>query len=391
MLKTFRFLSLIGLLATLAAGISSAQSLDTLSATRVAPGVEHYSIAAPGLPLTINVVKADLGERGVSLRVVKAWKDGMETLDAREKTSLMMEEANTDSTLGVAAVNGGFFDVVNGRPMDLQIEDGMIGKLNELYPVRSAFLYSAGGKAVIGRFDLNVGFEARDTTYRIDGVNEVCRHDQIILFDRFYGSRTGTNLYGVGIIFRPLAGLEVGGRTRCVVDTMIKLSGNYRIPESGFVIVARGAAGRSIAGTVSTGDTVRLVTAFTPPLRDITQALAGWPGIVRDGRNVAASESEAEETIPGFAEHRHPRTAVGISADGSTVILAVVDGRTKKSIGVSLPELADLMLKFGAYDAINLDGGGSSTMAIEGRVVNSPSDAAGERPVSDALVVTVRK
>jgi exopolysaccharide biosynthesis protein len=107
--------------------------------------------------------------------------------------------------------------------------------------------------------------------------------------------------------------------------------------------------------------------------------------------NVAESEAKSEETIPGFAEHRHPRTSIGISKDGTVVILAVVDGRTRKSAGVSLPELANLMIGFGAYDAINMDGGGSSTMAIEGKVVNAPSDAAGERPVSDALVVTAAK
>ncbi len=387
----FRYLLCITLLSAVTAGSSVAQSLDTLTAVEVAPGVEHFSLSAAGLPLTINVVKARLKEPGVFLRVVKASKEGMETLDAREKTSKMMEEANTDSTLAVAAVNGGFFDVVNGRPMDLQIEDGMIGKLPELYPIRSSFLYTSGRKAVIGRFDLNAALRTRDTTFRVDDVNEVCRHDQIILFDRFYGSRTGTNLYGVGIFLRPLGDPEVGGMTSCVVDTMIRLSGNYRIPESGFVMVARGPSGRHIAGKIATGDTVGLAAAFTPGLNDITQALAGWPGIVRNGKNVAASESKAEETIPGFADNRHPRTAVGISRDGSTIILVVVDGRTKKSIGVTLPELADLMLKFGAYNAINLDGGGSSTMAIMGKVVNSPSDAAGERPVSDALVVTVRR
>lgn len=376
-------------IAILAAG-SYGQSLDTLSATEVAPGIVHFSILAPGLPLTINVVKANLKMNGVALRVVKASKNGRETLDARERTSMMMEEANTDSTLAVAAVNGGFFDVVNGRPMDLQIENGMIGKLNELYPVRSEFLYSHDGKAVIGRFELNIALAARDTTYRIDDVNEVCRDDQVILFDRFYGNRSGTNLYGLGIVLRPLGNPDVGGKMNCIADTVITLSGNYKIPKSGLVLVARGAARTALLRMVTTGDTVRLITRFTPKLDGITQALAGWPGIVRNGENVAASESKAEETIPGFSENRHPRTAVGISKDGSTVILAVVDGRTTKSIGVTLPELAKLMLKFGAYYALNLDGGGSSTMAIKGKVVNSPSDKAGERPVSDALVITVR-
>ncbi|MCL5035195.1 MAG: phosphodiester glycosidase family protein [Bacteroidetes bacterium] len=381
----------IALLCTIIAGNSYGQSLDTLSAAELAPGVEHYSIVLRSFPLTINVVKVNLSERGVSLRVVKASKDAMETLDARAKTSEMMEEANTDSTQAIAAINGGFFDIVNGCPMDLQIENGMIGKLPEVTPIRSSFLYGASRKAVIGCFDLSIELATRDTTFHIDDLNEVCRHDQTILFDRFYRKRTGSNLYGVGVILRPLSNPEAGAATNCVVDTLIKLSGDYAIPADGFVLVARGAAGATIGEMITDHDTVQLITKFTPKLSRITQALAGWPGIVRNGKNVAESEAESEGTIPGFAGKRHPRTSIGVSRDGTEVLLVVVDGRTKKSIGVTLPELADLMMKFGAYDAVNMDGGGSSTMAIEGKVVNAPSDAAGERPVSDALVVTVAK
>ena len=58
---------------------------------------------------------------------------------------------------------------------------------------------------------------------------------------------------------------------------------------------------------------------------------------------------------------------------------------------MTLPELARLMIELGASDAINLDGGGSTTMVVEGKVMNKPSDATGERPVSDAIVVRVKR
>ena len=68
-----------------------------------------------------------------------------------------------------------------------------------------------------------------------------------------------------------------------------------------------------------------------------------------------------------------------------------MDGRQPaKSVGMTIAELAALMLEFGCVEAINLDGGGSTTMVVEGKVVNTPSDAAGERPVSDALLVFLR-
>lgn len=82
----------------------------------------------------------------------------------------------------------------------------------------------------------------------------------------------------------------------------------------------------------------------------------------------------------------HPRTAAGYSADGARIILAVVDGRTDQSKGVSTKQLADIMKASGAAHALNLDGGGSSVMVVRGAIKNSPSDGA-ERAVGNALLV----
>lgn len=87
-------------------------------------------------------------------------------------------------------------------------------------------------------------------------------------------------------------------------------------------------------------------------------------------------------------ETRAPRTAIGLSEDGKTLILAVVDGRSLTSRGMTLGELADFMRKAGAFTAINLDGGGSTAMVQRAgekqSVLNTPSDGA-ERPVANVL------
>ncbi len=92
-----------------------------------------------------------------------------------------------------------------------------------------------------------------------------------------------------------------------------------------------------------------------------------------------------------FNQTRHPRTAVGRRADG-TVLLVVADGRSPQAAGLSMEELQQVMAALGCRDAINLDGGGSSAMVVRGEVVNHPSDnrqfdAAGERPVANAICV----
>ena len=71
--------------------------------------------------------------------------------------------------------------------------------------------------------------------------------------------------------------------------------------------------------------------------------------------------------------------------------MITVDGRSESSGGIRLDDLAELLLKLGAIDAMNLDGGGSTTMFLNGKVVNSPSDKEGERKVGDAILVFPRK
>jgi len=94
-----------------------------------------------------------------------------------------------------------------------------------------------------------------------------------------------------------------------------------------------------------------------------------------------------------FNLKRHPRTAVCIDGDNQTLWLATIDGRHPQSAGMTIPELSMLMHSLGCQDAVNLDGGGSTTMWIEGEgVVNYPSDNQkfdheGERPVSNVLII----
>lgn len=142
------------------------------------------------------------------------------------------------------------------------------------------------------------------------------------------------------------------------------------------------------------GDTVRVLLATLPRIqRRATPAMiiGGWPRILRDGRNVAGDAATVEGTISRNAEARHPRTAVGFSRDSSTLFLFVVDGRSENSGGMTLIELANKMRQLGAWNAMNFDGGGSTTMVIDGVLVNKPSDKEGERAVGNSLMVVKKR
>jgi len=142
------------------------------------------------------------------------------------------------------------------------------------------------------------------------------------------------------------------------------------------VCIASQAEGR--LPDVSVGDTLTIHTTANDELTGAYAAVAGSPVLVEAGAVVAKLNDVA----------RHPRTAVGIA--GRRVIWVVVDGREPGvSIGMSHHELAALMLSLGCTSAINLDGGGSSTMWFQGQVVNRPSSGR-PREVGNALVVRQR-
>ncbi|WP_338693112.1 phosphodiester glycosidase family protein [Streptomyces sp. Q6] len=123
-----------------------------------------------------------------------------------------------------------------------------------------------------------------------------------------------------------------------------------------------------------------------------TSIVNGGPELVRDGRPhvTVAADGMVKPGDPsffyGWVHKRNPRTLAGVDAAGRTV-LVTADGRGTGSLGLSIPESADVARALGLRDAINLDGGGSTTMVVDGAVINQPSDATGERPVGDALLI----
>jgi len=124
------------------------------------------------------------------------------------------------------------------------------------------------------------------------------------------------------------------------------------------------------------------------------QAVGGRPVLVRDSAIVGDVDTFGQASF----RERNPRTAAGIARNGKRLILVVVDGREYENAGMTLRETANLMLALGARDAINLDGGGSTTMVFADpdsssklRIANHPSDREGERTVGDALAIVKRQ
>lgn len=151
------------------------------------------------------------------------------------------------------------------------------------------------------------------------------------------------------------------------------------VPPSGVVLASRrwGSGAGTLTG-LSIGASVELSWSAGRP--HVLDAIGGAPRLVREGASVARA-------CRSLFCRRHPRTGVGVTEEG-TVLLVVVDGRSRRSVGMTLRRFARTMRELGAVEAMNLDGGGSSAMWIRGRgVVNRPSDDTGERPVVNAMLV----
>lgn len=152
-----------------------------------------------------------------------------------------------------------------------------------------------------------------------------------------------------------------------------------RMRRAGGVILAApyGSKHRDRIAKLEEGQLLRLSWSVGWP--GVLDAIAGNPVLVEDGRNVAYD-------CASYFCKANPRTGIGVTKSGR-VLMVTVDGRQARSVGMTLLQLARLFRYLGATEALNLDGGGSTTMVVNDSVINKPSDPAGERDVSSSILV----
>ncbi|HMA54192.1 MAG TPA: phosphodiester glycosidase family protein [Acidobacteriota bacterium] len=353
---------------------------ESRRAEAVAPGVERIEIRRGDFALgigpdrwVINVLVLDPSRTRLALG--RAHDKGVGT----ETTSSIARRRGA-----LAAVNGGYFRTegpYRGEPAGIVLSAGKI--LSEPYRRRPGLAVSSRGRRTrLAVVDAVVRVEAvasKNARRGIDGVNRPRLLDELILFTPELDRTTMTGPEGTEVII---------DRGRVAAVTSGK--GDAPIPGSGWVLSGSGTAAAWLRAEFRRGARCELrsdVRLSPRPAFAVDFVVGGGPRLVRNGR---PATNDPGLYNPGFSDARHPRTAVGVRADGR-ILLVTVDGRQpERSVGMTIPELAALLIEIGAVEAINMDGGGSTTMVAGGRVVNSPSDLAGERPVGDALLVLVR-
>ena len=274
----------------------------------------------------------------------------------------------TAATGARAAVNACYFDTDGWVIGNCKWNDSYYGV--ELSP-RSAFVVDREGKPSIQK---DLAYQGTATlpggkTLTILGMNRQRITDDLVLFNRNYGSGTRTNEHGHEVRIRQGRAAEFSAK------------GNMTLDSSSLVLSGHGANADALA-RIKRGDRVTVNQTLGSRLADEARLVVGACPLLLEKCLINVRIRE-EAIAPDIAFGRAPRTGAGVTADG-TVLLMVVDGRSQHSAGMTLKEFAQYLKRFGAVSAVNFDGGGSSEMVLDGKIMNRPSDGS-ERPVGIGL------
>ncbi|MCX5749911.1 MAG: phosphodiester glycosidase family protein [Candidatus Saganbacteria bacterium] len=277
---------------------------------------------------------------------------------AKKRVSAFVKAANA-----FAGINGSYF-FGSSTPVGVLIINGQIIS-SPLYN-RTALVIYRDGRANIDSVIMEGYLKLKNgETLGFSGVNQPINKNEIMVYTPDY-QRTDPS----------------GSSTNIIVSDGKVTDINYgetSIPKNGFVISANGIAGEAIKERFSKGDPVKWFFMATPPLEDMTHVIAGGPRLVYDGKVYITSKEEKFRR--DITSGKAARTAVGITKDNN--LLFVVVESSGKNKGATLAELSQLLIELGAVEAMNLDGGGSSSMVVNGAKMNSGS----ERAVSNAIVI----
>ena len=351
---------------------------ETGTTDTIAAGVLHRSFLVRQEPWVIHVLDVDLA----ACRTAVAIK-GASGAAGRTKTSALVGSVLDAINRVAAGVNADFFLFdPPGVPTGAHISGGKVITGPGARPV---FAIDTAGRPWIGTLTATGTAISGLDSLPIVAWNRLSP-DGLSWFDARYGSTVDTSTGSMRVVL---------GDTRGLVQSIDTTGAVATIPSPGGVLVLGNRAPAAMRQRLLLAARSRAQFSVTTRLHPIhpREVVGGFPVLVRDSLEVSGLDSAG---APTFAPVRHPRTIVGVAARGRRLLLITIDGRQAGySVGTTNRESARVALELGATEAINLDGGGSTAMAIARsrgdsiaiEVVNKPSDAQGERAVGNALVI----
>ncbi|MBR5269149.1 MAG: phosphodiester glycosidase family protein [Anaerotignum sp.] len=294
----------------------------------------------------IHVMKVDLTESTLEIREVES-KGGY---GLKETVKKMLTDNGA-----VAGVNADFFGLsgTHSAPFGPVVKDGEVisagTTLNKTEGQYAAFFVDEKGNPFFDYFKMTAKFGNEKKMLELAGMNKFAS----LVFPAYLDRNAMNDTSSLDKRFEKLVKFVVKGDE----ITYISQEGeNVTVPADGYVIVMSADYRKNAASMFEVGDEVILDVNSSVNLDEMELAFGGGGKLLVDGKIVEANSK--------VAAGRQPRTAFGVSKDGNTAIFMVVDGRGD-SIGATHWELGLLMQEYGAYEAMHLDGGGSSTMVAK--------------------------
>jgi hypothetical protein len=300
------------------------------------------------------------------------------TVLGRETVSGMERRLASQATS--VGVNGDFFTTASGRPSGILLRDGILATPPN--PGRSSAGVALDGSLDIRKVRLLGTWRGSGPRRTLSDLNDPPGANDVSLFTTDWGSATPAIPGAYAVVVSPFPGASpnvdlVGAVSATATGASVPIAPGTA------VLVARGTAAARLQAEAPVSGYVTVRLALQPDWSTVADAIGGGPALVRDGKPIyrAGEAFSTSQLAP-----RAPRTAIGQKANGD-VLLVTTDGRQPGySVGLTNFELAQALVRLGAIQAMALDSGGSSTLAFDGTVLNSPSDGR-ERPVATALML----
>lgn len=326
--------------------------------------------------LSINIIDIDLKDKNTSIGVLTS-SNGLQTF--QDVKTMAKNNKNC-----IAAINADFFNGTSkkGNIIGMTIEDGnMLTSTyyeNEVKDVLASFVLNEDDEVTFDYFTNKITLTNLKND-EVIGVSEINKWSSNYEYPVLYTKEWGE--YSLGST-EELVLTELVVKDNKVVEVRYNQEA-VEIPENGFVISTLGNVAETIQKSFKKGNKVELDIDLALDIDKVKVAVSGGALLVKDGEI-----TEFTHNIAGS----NPRTAIGVSKDGTTLYLITIDGRQVSSIGVTQSEFAEILIEKGIYAAMNLDGGGSTTMVArelgdtETKIQNKPSDGS-LRNVPNAIAV----
>jgi len=347
------------------------------SGQHIGPGTYYRSMnyLTPDGNFMVNMVECRFDAEYLKVEAA----DGGSSIVNKPVSYQALQKTNEDRRV-ISAVNGDFFDMttIKGLTYGTSIIEG---EIKTAVKTSTILGITDKGDCFIDTLNMEGAVVYKDKKVPVDAVNRLRWVDQTIIYTPAFGEITKNTVAGTDVIVKgvelPLKANKVYSG---VIETIVPSSKNTEIPADGVVISFQGIVAEQFVGAAA-GDAIDFYINFDK--QDLKYAVAGAPRLIEDG------QPSSELADRKDAKERNPRTAVGIK--DNKLYIVTVDGRQPGySDGMSLYEMAGFLLGQGVKDAINLDGGGSTTMTVRKqgdatvKLINNPSDGR-ERYVGNSI------